>query len=133
SAVRLFKKAWRASVTSSVVCGPTQVPAAGRSVVPGASLRRVVHIPAGVADRFHEPGAVGLVQCRLVQSVTSSEDRPVADSAVTPYVFLDTEVFRTHQLDFQSPNIRRLVRLAVEGPLRLLLTTVTKGEVMDDL
>ncbi len=57
----------------------------------------------------------------------------MADSAVTPYVFLDTEVFRTHQLDFQSPNIRRLVRLAVEGPLRLLLTTVTKGEVMDDL
>jgi hypothetical protein len=57
----------------------------------------------------------------------------VADSAVTPYFFLDTEVFRTHQLDFQSPNIRRLVRLAVEGPVRLLLTTVTKGEVMDDL
>ena len=57
----------------------------------------------------------------------------MADSAVTPYVFLDTEVFRTHQLDLQSPNIRRLVRLAVEGPLRLLLTTVTKGEVMDDL
>ena len=57
----------------------------------------------------------------------------MADSAVTPYVFLDTEVFKAHQLDFQSPNIRRLVRLAVEGPVRLLLTTVTKGEVMDDL
>ena len=57
----------------------------------------------------------------------------MADSAVTPYVFLDTEAFRTYQLDFQSPNIRRLVRLAVEGPVRLLLTTVTKGEVMDDL
>lgn len=57
----------------------------------------------------------------------------MTDSAVTPYVFLDTEVFRAHQLDFQSPNIRRLVRLAVEGPLRLLLTTVTNGEVMDDL
>ena len=57
----------------------------------------------------------------------------MADSAVTPYVFLDTDVFRTHQLDFQSPNIYRLVRLAVEGPLCLLLTTVTKGEVMDDL
>jgi len=57
----------------------------------------------------------------------------VADSAATPYVFLDTEVFRAHQLDFQSPNIRRLVRLAAEGPVRLLLTTVTRGEVMDDL
>jgi hypothetical protein len=69
----------------------------------------------------------------VVQNVAHSEGCPVADSAVTPYVFLDTEVFRTHQLDFQSPNIRRLVRLAVEGPVRLLLTTVTKGEVMDDL
>jgi len=57
----------------------------------------------------------------------------VADSAETPNVFLDTEVFRAHQLDFQSPNIRRLVRLAVEGPVRLLLTMVTKGEVLDDL
>ncbi len=57
----------------------------------------------------------------------------MADSAVTPYVFLDTEVFRAHQLDFQSTNIRRLVRLAVEGPVRLLQTAVTKGEVMDDL
>ena len=57
----------------------------------------------------------------------------MADSAVTPYVFLDTEVFRSHQLDLQSPNIRRLIRLAVDGPVRLLLTTVTKCEVMDDL
>ena len=57
----------------------------------------------------------------------------MADSAETPNVFLDTEVFRAHQLDFQSPNIRRLVRLAVEGPVRLLLTMVTKGEVLDDL
>jgi hypothetical protein len=57
----------------------------------------------------------------------------VADSAATPFVFLDTEVFKAHQLDFESPNIRRLVKLVVEGPVRLLLTTVTKGEVMDDL
>lgn len=57
----------------------------------------------------------------------------MADSAETHNVFLDTEVFRAHQLDFQSPNIRRLVRLAVEGPVNLLLTMVTKGEVMDDL
>jgi hypothetical protein len=28
-------------------------------------------------------------------------------------------------------NIRRLARLAGEGPVRLLLTTVTRGEVMD--
>lgn len=72
----------------------------------------------------------------MIQSVASidyREDCPVADSAVTTYVFLDTEVFRAHHLDFQSPNIRRLVRLAVEGAVRLLLTTVTKGEVMDDL
>jgi hypothetical protein len=51
----------------------------------------------------------------MVQSVASSEDRPVFDSAVTPHVFLDTDVFRTHQLDFQSPNIRGLVRLAARG------------------
>jgi hypothetical protein len=57
----------------------------------------------------------------------------MADSAETPYVFLDTEVFRAHQLDFQSPNIGRLIRLATKGPVRLLLTTVTRGEVMDDL
>jgi len=57
----------------------------------------------------------------------------VADSAVTPYVFLDTEVFKGHNLDFRSPNIRRLVRLAAEEVVRVLLTTVTKGEVMDDL
>ena len=57
----------------------------------------------------------------------------MADSAATPYVFLDTEVYRAHQLDFQSPNIRRLARLAAEGPVQLLLTTVTRGEVMDDL
>src|SRR5262249_34834760 len=75
----------------------------------------------------------GMLQCRVVQSVAFKGDRPVADSAVTPYVFLDTEVFKGHHIDFQSPNIRRLVRLAVEGPVRLLLTTVTKGEVMDDL
>lgn len=57
----------------------------------------------------------------------------MADSAVTSYVFLDTEVFQAHQLDLQSPNIRRLVRLAVDGPVRILLTSVTRGEVMDDL
>lgn len=57
----------------------------------------------------------------------------MADSAQTHFVFLDTEVFRAHQLDFESPNIRRLVKLVVEGPVRLLFTTVTKGEVMDDL
>lgn len=57
------------------------------------------------------------------------EDLAVADSALTPNVFLDTEAFVAHQLDFQSPNLRRLVRLAVEGTIRLLLTTVTESEV----
>jgi hypothetical protein len=69
----------------------------------------------------------------MVLSVASSEDHPVADSAKSPYVFLDTEVFRAHQLHFQSLNFRRLVKLVAEGPVRLLLTTVTRGEVMDDL
>lgn len=51
------------------------------------------------------------------------------DSAATPNVFLDTEVFDSHQLDFTSPNLRRLVRLAVAGNVHLLLTTVTVAEV----
>ena len=59
---------------------------------------------------------------QMVQNVASSEDRPVADSAETPYVFLDTEVLRAHQLDFQSPNIRRLLKLAADGPVRLQLS-----------
>jgi hypothetical protein len=57
----------------------------------------------------------------------------VPDSAVTPYVFVDTEVFRAPQLDLESPNTRRLARLAVGGPVKVLLTKVTKGEVMNDL
>src|SRR5262249_4389261 len=48
-------------------------------------------------------------------------------------VFLDTEVFDAHQLDFTSPNLRRLVRLTGAGTVHLFLTTVTRGEVLAHL
>ncbi|OWK34906.1 PIN domain-containing protein [Fimbriiglobus ruber] len=57
----------------------------------------------------------------------------MADSVVTPNVFLDTEVFDAHHLDFDSPNIERLARFAANGTVCLLLTTVTKREVLDHL
>jgi PIN domain len=57
----------------------------------------------------------------------------MVESAVTPNVFLDTAVFDAHQLDFDSPNIRRLARLAANGTIHLLLTTVTKREVLEHL
>lgn len=53
----------------------------------------------------------------------------MADSAATNNVFLDTEVFDCHQFDFGALSFRRLVRLAADGPMRVLLTTVTVSEI----
>ena len=53
----------------------------------------------------------------------------MADSAATNCVFLDTEVFDCHQFDFGASSFRRLVRLAADGPVRVLLTTVTASEI----
>ena len=49
----------------------------------------------------------------------------MADSAATNNVFLDTDVFDCHQFDFGALSFRRLVRHAADGPMRVLLTTVT--------
>lgn len=53
----------------------------------------------------------------------------MADSAATKNVFIDTEVFDCHQLALDAPSFRRLIRLAAEGDVRLLLTTVTEREI----
>lgn len=53
----------------------------------------------------------------------------MADSAATNNVFLDTEVFDCHQFDFGALSFCRLVRLAADGPMRVLLTTVTVSEI----
>lgn len=53
----------------------------------------------------------------------------MADSAATNNVFFDTEVFDCHQFDFAALSFRRLVRLAADGPMRVLLTTVTVSEI----
>jgi hypothetical protein len=57
----------------------------------------------------------------------------VADSAETNNVFIDTEVFDCHQFDFASLNFRRLVRLVADGPVRVLLTTITVSEIRSHL
>jgi PIN domain len=51
------------------------------------------------------------------------------DSNQTKNVFLDTEIFDHHQLDFGSPNVRRLARLAAAGVLKLFFTVVTEKEI----
>jgi hypothetical protein len=51
------------------------------------------------------------------------------DSAVTSKVFIDTEVFDAQGLDFGSPNIVRLVRLAAAHKVQIFLTTVTVKEI----
>jgi hypothetical protein len=53
----------------------------------------------------------------------------MADSAATNNVFLDTEVFDGHRFDLGNSGFRRLVRLAADGPVRVLLTTVTVSEI----
>ena len=53
----------------------------------------------------------------------------MADSAETSNVFLDTEVFDCHQFALDALSFRRLVRLAAEDTVRVLLTTVTVGEI----
>jgi len=45
------------------------------------------------------------------------------------YVFLDTEVYRRHKLDFSSSSFRSLVSLTRNHRVTLLITTVTKGEI----
>ena len=50
------------------------------------------------------------------------------DSDATNNVFLDTQAFEAHQFDFDSPNLRRVVRLAAQGHVRVVLTTVTVSE-----
>lgn len=52
---------------------------------------------------------------------------------VTQFVFIDTQVFDQHQLDFSSPSFRRLVRLATAGELSLVLTDVTVREIRTHL
>lgn len=54
-------------------------------------------------------------------------------AAESRHVFIDTEVFDHHQLDFSSPRLRRLVRLADAGELKLILTDVTLGEIESHL
>jgi hypothetical protein len=53
----------------------------------------------------------------------------MSDSAVTPNVFVDTEVFDHHSRDFDSAKLRVLRRLASSGRINLLLTTITEHEV----
>lgn len=53
----------------------------------------------------------------------------MADIAATKNVFLDTEVFDCHQLALDASSFRRLIRLAVEGNVRVLLTSVTVSEI----
>jgi hypothetical protein len=48
--------------------------------------------------------------------------------AETKYVFLDVQVFKDQDLDFFSPNLKRLIRLAGAGELQLILTYVTEQE-----
>jgi hypothetical protein len=47
----------------------------------------------------------------------------------TKFVFLDTQVFDQHHLDFQSPKLMRLRRLAMAEELSLIETDVTISEV----
>lgn len=51
------------------------------------------------------------------------------DSAATSNVFLDTQALEAHQFDFDSRNLRLLIRLAAEGHIRVVLTTVTVSEI----
>lgn len=51
------------------------------------------------------------------------------DSALTPNVFIDTEVFDRQGLNFASPNFMRLIRLATGDKVKLFLTTVTQEEI----
>lgn len=51
------------------------------------------------------------------------------DTAVTPNVFIDTEVFDHHSRDFQSANLRVLRRLGASGEINLILTEITEHEV----
>ncbi len=50
-------------------------------------------------------------------------------AAETKNVFIETEVFDHHWLDFNSPKLKRLVRLAAAGELKLILTEVTLNEI----
>ena len=59
--------------------------------------------------------------------VVGESDMP--DTAVTPNVFLDTEVFDQQGLDFKSRNFVRLIYLATAGKVKLFLTTVTEKEI----
>jgi len=51
------------------------------------------------------------------------------DNAVTPNVFIDTEVFDRHDLDFSCPNFSRLSRLATADKVKVFLTTITNEEI----
>ena len=53
----------------------------------------------------------------------------MSDTATTPNVFVDTEVFDHHSRDFDSANLRILRRLASSGTIKLVLTTITEHEV----
>lgn len=50
-------------------------------------------------------------------------------SPETTNVFIDTEVFDRHKLDFNSPQMRRIIRLATANEMKLILTDVTIGEI----
>src|SRR6266851_5721092 len=54
-------------------------------------------------------------------------------SAEPKFVFLDVQPFKAQDLDFFSANLRRLIRLAAEGELRLILTYVTEHETRNQI
>ncbi len=54
-------------------------------------------------------------------------------SAETKFVFLDVQPFKAQDLDFFSDNLKRLIRLATEGELQLILTYVTEQETRDHI
>jgi hypothetical protein len=51
----------------------------------------------------------------------------------TPFVFIDTQAFRKARFDWSGRLLSRLVELAREGQLRLLVTDVTVREVKSQL
>ena len=51
----------------------------------------------------------------------------------TKYVFIDTEAFRRAQYDWKGKALSRLVQFVNEGHLRLLITDITRREVISQL
>jgi hypothetical protein len=64
---------------------------------------------------------------------TRDEPAPTRTHLETPFVFIDTQAYVANGFDWQGLHFAKLVTLAHDGTLRLLITSITRREIQQKI